>query len=59
MNTITYFISVVKVKDEYKVILDKVEDLSKKAIIEKYTKYMERVIKINPFQFFHFYDFFN
>jgi len=59
MDTITYFISVVNVKGEYRVILDKVEDLSQKAIVEKYTKYMERVIKINPFQFFHFYDFFN
>ena len=55
----TYFISAVKINNNYKVILQKVVDFSDKNIIEQYSKYLERVILKNPFQFFHFYDFFS
>ena len=58
MEVPTYFISAVKVKNKYKIIIERQSDLSEKALISSFTKYMERVIKINPFQFFHFYDFF-
>ena len=52
-----YFISALKQKnDEYKIFISK---YTAGSITEKYTKYMERIILSNPFQFYHFYDFFN
>jgi len=59
MEVPTYFISAVKCGKQYKISLEKQTSLSEKELINSYTKYLERVILINPFQFFHFYDFFN
>lgn len=58
MDVPTYFISAVKIGNQYKIIFEKQNTLSEKDLINSYTKFLEKVIKINPFQFFHFYDFF-
>ena len=58
MKVPTYFISAVKQGNEYKVILEKQNNLEEKELAMSYVKFMERAIKLNPFQFFHFYDFF-
>ena len=55
----TYFISALKIGNKYNIFLEKQTDLSEKVILEKYSKYLERTILNNPFQFYHFYDFFN
>ncbi len=59
MEVPTYFISAIKIGNKYHVILEKQQNLSEKELVKSYVKFMERTIKINPFQFFHFYDFFN
>ena len=59
MDVTTYFISVVKQKMQYKVIMERQNDLSEDKLTASFAKYMERVTQDNPFQFFHFYDFFN
>ena len=59
MEVPTYFISAVKVEGKYRICLERQENLSEKVLVENFAKFMERVIKINPFQFFQFYDFFN
>ena len=59
MNVPTYFISAIKIGNKYKVLLKKQQDLSEFELISSFTKFMEQSIYVNPFQFFHFYDFFN
>ena len=59
MNVSTYFISVIKVDNKYRIMLKKQKDLSEKELIDSYTEFLKQSIKLNPFQFFHFYDFFN
>ena len=59
MDVPTYLISAVKVDKIYRIILEKQNNLEGQDLVNNYTKFMERAIKINPFQFFHFYDFFN
>ena len=58
MDVPTYLISAIKIRDKYKIILEKQNSLTEKELASSYTKFMEQVIKYNPFQFFHFYDFF-
>lgn len=58
MNVPTYFISAVNIDGKYKIIFEKQDDLTEKSITLSYTKFMERIILLNPYQFFHFYDFF-
>lgn len=59
MNVPTYFISAIKNDDKYQIILKKQNNLAEKELAGAYAKFMEQAIKINPFQFFHFYDFFD
>ena len=59
MNVPTYFISAIKIGNKYKVLLDKQQDMSEYGLTSSFTKFMEQSISVNPFQFFHFYDFFN
>lgn len=59
MDVPTYFISALKIKNKYMIIMESQKDLSEKVLSKNFAKFMERVIKINPFQFFQFYDFFN
>lgn len=59
MDVPTYFISAVKCGGKYQIYLEKQTTLSENTLVKAYIKYLERVILINPFQFFHFYDFFN
>lgn len=58
MDVPTYFISAVKCDNQYKIYLEKQTSLSEPELTNAYVKFMERIILINPFQFFHFYDFF-
>ena len=58
MNVPTYFISAIKVKNKYRIVLKKQNELDEKNSIPAYTEFLEKSIKINPFQFFNFYDFF-
>ena len=51
-----YFISAIRQKNgKYKIY---VKQIRAENIAQDYTKYMETIIKNNPFQFYHFYDFF-
>ena len=59
MNVPTYFISSVKDEKMYKIIIEKQNNLEEKELVNSYIKFIEHTIKINPFQFFHFYDFFD
>lgn len=59
MNRATYFVSAIKQDKKYSVYLEKQESISEKSLTSSYTKFMEKMIKIAPFQFYHFYDFFN
>ncbi len=59
MDVPTYFISAINCKGKYKIILERQNDLSQKVLTESFVKFMEKAIKINPYQFFNFYDFFN
>ena len=58
MDVPTYLISAIKIRDKYKIILERQNSLTEKELASSCTKFMEQVIKYNPFQFFHFYDFF-
>lgn len=59
MDVPTYFISAIKQGKQYKIFLEKQNNLKEKELISSYTKFLEKIIKTNPFQFFHFYDYFN
>ena len=59
MDAPTYFISVIKKEGKYRIYMERQNDLSEQNITRNFIKFMERIIKINPFQFFNFYDFFN
>ena len=51
-----YFISAIKQKnDKYVIYIKKNEE---KDIAENYVKFIEDITINNPFQFYHFYDFF-
>lgn len=54
-----YFISNLKIDNTYKVYLEKQTKIDEKILVQNYVNFLEQLIKINPFQFFHFYDFFN
>ncbi len=58
MDVPTYFISAVKIDNRYKIVLERQNSLAETELVSAYTKFMEKVIKYNPLQFFHFYDFF-
>ena len=58
MNVPTYFVSAIKIGKKYNIYLEKQDILLEKTLTDKYTKYLEKITLINPFQFFHFYDFF-
>ena len=59
MDVPVYYISAVKIGKQYKIYLEKQNSLNEKDMITSYTNYLEKIILKNPFQFFHFYDFFN
>lgn len=58
MEVPTYFISALKIKNKYVVFAEKQKNTSEKELINNYTKFLEKMTLKNPFQFFHFYDFF-
>lgn len=59
MEVPTYYISVIKHKSKYKIVIQKQETLSEKEQIASYTQFLENMIRQYPFQCYHFYDFFN
>lgn len=56
MNVPIYFICALKFKNKYKIYLQK-EEFSEN-IAQNYTKFLENMVTIAPYQFYHFYDFF-
>ncbi len=56
MEVPIYFISAVKNKNKYKIYFQK-EEYSEN-IAQNYVKFLEKMTKIAPCQFYHFYDFF-
>lgn len=59
MEVPTYFITAVKCGRQYKIYLEKQTCLLQTELINSFIKYLEKIILKYPFQFFHFYDFFN
>lgn len=59
MDVPTYFVSAVRSGKNYKIYLEKQNSLKEKDLIDSYIKNLERIVLENPFQFYHFYDFFN
>ncbi len=59
MQVPTYLISAVKINGEYRIYLEKQSVLKEKELMQANIHFMEKMIKIAPFQFFHFYDFFS
>ncbi len=64
METPIYFISAVKIKgDKYKVYLQKFLPEEKKSVTldkmkKEFVEFTEKIVKLFPFQFYHFYDMF-
>lgn len=58
MDVPIYFISAIKINNQYKIFLEKHENHTEKELAASFATFMERMTKTNPFQFFHFYDFF-
>jgi len=58
MDVPTYFISAVKIGKQYKIYSEKQNITSEKELVNSYTKFLQKVILSNPFQFYNFYDFF-
>ena len=58
MEVPTYFIAALREGNKYRVFIEKQEDLSEKELSGRYVKFMEKMVLKKPFQFFHFYDFF-
>lgn len=56
MDVPIYFISAVKNKNKYKIYFQK-EEYSEN-IAQNYVRFLEKMTKIAPCQFYHFYDFF-
>jgi len=59
MDVQTYFVSAVKTGSKYKIYYEKQNNLNNKNLVKQYTQFLEKMVQISPFQFFHFYDFFN
>ena len=58
MDVPTYFITALKFGKKYKIFLEKQSDLSEKNLANNFGNYLERLIIMEPYQFYHFYDFF-
>lgn len=59
MNRATYFVSAIKQDKKYLVYSEKQASTEEKSLTSLYTKFMEKMIMKAPYQFYHFYDFFN
>ena len=58
MEVPIYFISAAKYKDKYTVYIEEQKSRSENELAVSFAKFSERIAKIHPFQFFHFFDFF-
>ena len=58
LNHNTYIISCLKNNNEYEVYLEKQPEGLGNIIIDNYVKFLEKMISIAPYQFYHFYDMF-
>lgn len=59
VKTPVYFVSAIKVDKKYKIFLEKQKDLNFDKLTTNFAKYLEKMAKINPYQFFNFYDVFH
>ena len=60
MKSDIYFVSCIKEKEKYKVYLEKPSDYKNlNTIIQEYLDFTEKMILTAPYQFYHFYDYFN
>ncbi len=58
LNYKTYFISCLRNKEKYDIYLEEQTNLNISALQENFVKFMEKMVQITPFQFYHFYDIF-
>ena len=58
MRVPIYFISVLKIKNKYKIYLEKQKTYNFDELVNSYSKFLEKMISIQPLQFYNFYDFF-
>ena len=58
MDVPTYFITALKFGKKYKIFLDKQNNLAQNNMAEAFSKHLEKMVQIKPYQFYHFYDFF-
>ena len=58
MDVPTYFITALKFGKQYKIFLEKQNDLTQNKMAENFGKYLEKMAITKPYQFYHFYDFF-
>ena len=59
MEVPVYFISSIKIDKKYTIYLEKQNTITEGELTKNFTKFLEKMILINPLQFFHFYKFFN
>ena len=58
LDTKPYFISVIKENKEYNIFMDAQEDLNSNVLQNNFVSFMEKMTRIAPYQFYHFYDIF-
>lgn len=58
LNYDTYFISCLKEKNAFKIYLEEQTEKNEKELMKKFAVFMEKLTKIAPYQFYHFYDIF-
>ena len=58
MEVPVYFISAIKTNGVYRIYTQKQTELTEKQITNSFCAFLEKCILTEPFQFFHFYDFF-
>ena len=58
LNYKTYFISCIRNKHKYDVYLEEQSDNSANVLQKNFTKFLEKMVQIAPYQFYHFYDIF-
>ena len=61
MNSEIYFISCLKEKQNYRIYLKKLQNNFKNTISiqNEFAKFLDKMIKLAPYQFYHFYDVFS
>ncbi len=58
MKVPVYYISAIKINKKYHIYIQKQNELKEDIMMREYIKFLEKSTLINPYQFFHFYKFF-